>query len=101
MPSLALQSCFHFNLNKSKSLGPSDRKSLCLHLHNFFRSRPVVRVDGNVLLEVTNGQIEPENKTCTLKSGTDVSCLSIQGCLIYEGNAVANNLGKQKEFCQP
>ena len=57
-----------------------------------FRSRPVVRVDGNVKLEASNGQIDPENKTCTLKSGTSVSCLTIQGCLKYEGDAVPEDL---------
>jgi hypothetical protein len=48
----------------------------------------VVRVDGNVHLEVTNGQIDPENKTCSLNSGTLVSCLTVKGCLQYEGDAV-------------
>ena len=52
----------------------------------------MVRVDGNVVLEAPNGQIDPENLNCTLKSGTYVSCLTIKGCLKYEGDAVAEDL---------
>ena len=58
----------------------------------------MVRVDGNVILEAANGQIDPENKTCTLKSGTRVSCLTIKGCLKYEGDAVAEELEFQVTF---
>ena len=58
----------------------------------------MVRVDGNVILEATNGQIDPENKTCTLKSGTRVSCLTIKGCLKYEGDAVDSELEFQVTF---
>ena len=58
----------------------------------------MVRVDGNVILEASNGQIDPENKTCTLKSGTRVSCLTIKGCLTYEGDAVASELEFQVTF---
>ena len=52
----------------------------------------MVRVDGNVILEAPNGQIDPENLNCTLNSGTFVSCLAIKGCLKYEGDAVAEEL---------
>ena len=58
-----------------------------------FRSRPVVRVTGKVELETTNGQIDPENRTCSLKSGSLVSCMTVKGCLKYEGDAVASELG--------
>ena len=60
----------------------------------YFRSRPVVRVTGKVELETPNGQIDPENRTCTLKSGTTVSCMTVKGCLKYEGEAVASDLGE-------
>jgi hypothetical protein len=63
-----------------------------------YRSRPVVRVTASVELETENGKIDPENRTCTLhsksKSKTMVSCLSLKGCLVYEGAAVTEELGK-------
>ncbi len=52
----------------------------------------MVRVDGKVILEAQNGQIDPDNQTCTLNSGTQVSCLKIRGCLKYEGDGVAEEL---------
>ena len=48
---------------------------------------------GKVELETTNGQIDPENRTCSLKSGSLVSCMTVKGCLKYEGDAVASELG--------
>ena len=48
---------------------------------------------GKVELETTNGQIDPENRTCSLKSGALVSCMTVKGCLKYEGDAVASELG--------
>ena len=50
---------------------------------------------GKVELETTNGQIDPENRTCSLKSGALVSCMTVKGCLKYEGDAVASELGKR------
>ena len=57
------------------------------------RSRPVVRVSATVELEAFDGKIDPENRTCSLLSGTKVACLSLQGCLLYEGEAVTEELG--------
>jgi Integrin alpha len=58
------------------------------------RSRPVVRVSATVELEAPDGKIDPENRTCSLNSGTKVACLSLQGCLLYEGEAVTEELGE-------
>ena len=66
------------------------------------RSRPVVRVNAEVQLE--NGDetpesssgvviIDSENRTCSLASGIKVACLVVKGCLLYEGEAVENELG--------
>ena len=62
------------------------------------RSRPVVRVSATVELEAVAGKIDPENRTCSLISGTKVACLSLQGCLLYEGEAVTEELGKFYDF---
>ena len=72
---------------------------------SFFRSRPVVRVSAEVQLESgdepsddskgTGGVIiiDAENRTCSLASGIKVACLTIKGCLLYEGEAVGDELG--------
>ena len=58
----------------------------------FFRSRPVVRVDAQVRIETTDGLINPEWANCTLHSGSKVACVTIEGCLKYEGEAVDDRL---------
>ncbi len=45
-------------------------------------------------LEAVDGKIDPENRTCSLASKTKVACLSLQGCLLYEGEAVTEELGE-------
>ena len=66
------------------------------------RSRPVVRVNAEVQLENgdetpenSNGAviIDSENRTCSLASGIKVACLVVKGCLLYEGEAVDDELG--------
>ena len=61
----------------------------------YFRSRPVVRVDAQVRLETVDGQINPEVKNCTLTSGIQVSCLTIEACLQYEGEQADDVIGKK------
>jgi hypothetical protein len=58
----------------------------------------VVRVSATVELESADGKIDPENRTCSLLSGTKVACLSLQGCLLYEGEAVTEELGESCFF---
>ena len=66
-----------------------------------FRSRPVVRVSADVQLEIGDGSshvggaviIDSENRTCKLASGIRVACLTVKGCLLYEGEAVDDELG--------
>ena len=65
------------------------------------RSRPVVRVSADVQLEIGDGSghvggaviIDSENRTCKLASGIRVACLTVKGCLLYEGEAVDDELG--------
>ena len=52
---------------------------------------------ATVELESSDGKIDPENRTCTLLSGTKVACLTLQGCLLYEGEAVTEELGQTFE----
>ena len=49
-------------------------------------------VDGTVI-------IDSENRTCKLASGIRVACLTIRGCLLYEGEAVDDELGKIFLLC--
>ena len=62
----------------------------------------MVRVNAEVQLE--NGDetpenssgvviIDSENRTCSLASGIKVACLVVKGCLLYEGEAVDDELG--------
>ena len=51
-------------------------------------------MSATVELEAVDGKIDPENRTCSLLSGTKVACLSLQGCLLYEGEAVTEELGE-------
>ncbi len=51
-------------------------------------------MSATVELEAVDGKIDPENRTCSLISGTKVACLSLQGCLLYEGEAVTEELGE-------
>ena len=73
-----------------------------LKSHNHHsRSRPVVRVNADVQLELGDGVntvggaviIDSENRTCKLASGIRVACLTVRGCLLYEGEAVDDELG--------
>ena len=49
-------------------------------------------VDGTVI-------IDSENRTCKLASGIRVACLTIRGCLLYEGEAVDDELGEIFLLC--
>ena len=37
--------------------------------------------------------IDSENRTCKLATGIRVACLTVRGCLLYEGEAVDDELG--------
>jgi hypothetical protein len=49
-------------------------------------------VDGTVV-------IDSENRTCKLASDIQVACLTIRGCLLYEGEAVDDELGEIFLLC--
>ena len=61
----------------------------------------MVRVNADVQLELGDGienvggsvVIDSENRTCKLASGIRVACLTVRGCLLYEGEAVDDELG--------
>ena len=60
-----------------------------------------MRVNADVQLELGDGVntvggaviIDSENRTCKLASGIRVACLTVRGCLLYEGEAVDDELG--------
>ena len=63
-----------------------------------------MRVNADVQLEIGDGTnkvggvvvIDSENRTCKLASGDRVACLTVKGCLLYEGEAVDDELGTFK-----
>lgn len=60
----------------------------------FFRSRPVVKVvESKIVFDAKNKQISLEDKPCTLRDYTSVSCTTIEACLKYSGPEVSDYLG--------
>lgn len=59
-----------------------------------YRARPVVKMTASVTFSAEQKQVILEERNCTLKDYTRVSCLSLSACLEYEGIGVNDSLGK-------
>lgn len=63
----------------------------------YFRSRPVILVDGYVKFKTENKQIDIKEKNCRLPNGQDGTCTAIDFCIKYSGKGIPPQLGKY--FC--
>lgn len=59
-----------------------------------FRARPVVKMIASVTFSAEQKQVILEERNCTLKDYSRVSCLSLSACLEYQGIGVDDRLGK-------
>lgn len=58
------------------------------------RSRPVVKMTGQVAFSLDSKQISLEQKNCTLRDGTRVPCVPLNAYLKYGGVNVDDAIGK-------
>lgn len=58
----------------------------------YFRARPVVKMQSSLQFISESKQISLEDRTCSLKDTTEVSCLQLSTCLEYSGIGVDKNL---------
>lgn len=61
---------------------------------SLFRSRPVVKMTGQVAFSIDSKQISLEQKNCTLRDGTRVPCVPLNAYLKYGGVNVDDSIGK-------
>lgn len=62
------------------------------------RARPVVKLDASVLLLGDGKQISLEERNCSLKDRTRVSCIQMRSCLSYGGVGVHQVLDFEIQF---
>lgn len=67
----------------------------CCHTNTFYRSKPVVRVKSKLSFSsALNKQVNLEEKGCTLRDLTPVTCLPLSLCMEYDGEGADDVIGK-------
>lgn len=55
-----------------------------------FRSRPVIKMDAFVTFELESKLISLDDRNCTLRDGSRVTCFPMRACLKYNGEGVSS-----------
>lgn len=92
-------STFGFSLSGGMDLDDNEYPDLVIGAYEsdrafFVRSRPVAKMTTSVNFNYINKQISLEDRNCTIRDGTLVSCLFLTTCFKYTGINVGDQLSK-------
>lgn len=59
----------------------------------FLRSRPVAVMEATTAFETETKLISLDDKACTLRDGSKVTCTTINSCLMYKGVNLPQYIG--------
>ncbi|XP_052127501.1 integrin alpha-PS2 isoform X2 [Frankliniella occidentalis] len=96
-------STFGFSLSGGLDLDNNEYPDLAVGAYDsdsavFFRSRPVVKMTGQVAFSLDSKQISLDQRNCTLRDGTRVSCVPLNAYLKYGGVNVDDSIELEVQF---
>ncbi|KAK3912027.1 Integrin alpha-PS2, partial [Frankliniella fusca] len=96
-------STFGFSLSGGHDLDNNEYPDLAVGAYEsdsavFFRSRPVVKMTGQVAFSLDSKQISLDQRNCTLRDGTRVPCVPLNAYLKYGGVNVDDSIELEVQF---